>query len=587
MKIAKITDTEKTLPFDMNSFLATRGLVISNSGGGKSYAIRKILEETHGHVQHIVLDLEGEFSSLREKYDYILIGKGENVDVLIDIKTANLLARKLLELNVSAIIDVSELKKHERLLFVKRFLDSLVEAPKKLWHPCMVIIDEAHQFCPEGKSGKAESTSSVIDLMTRGRKRGMMGLLASQRPAKLNKDASAECNNKFIGRVSQDIDMKRCAEELGITSKEEMRKLRELEPGEFFCFGPALINVPTKIKIDEVQTAHPDLNQKIGFTYAPPTDKIKGMLAKLVDLPQKAEQELREKADFEKEIRSLKAQLGASRREAPSTNGTKEHLKTALSENEKLRSLLKKVQGAYVDCQKNLDKVKNQADANLKVLTDIKELANKKVTLTKAYRLTKNIQTETPDQVVPVNHHKAVGEVPLAKTPRPYFEYPDAENGDAPLSLCARKVLGFLNKNPEMRFTKQQIALITDYSARSGGFGSAISALNVKEYIHKNGDTISVNLDADFPDDILMDAAEYNVDSIKQMLGKCPREILEVLLDSPTLELSKEELAERTTTPYSPTSGGFGTAISKLNILDLIIKTNGRIKLNPKTLELM
>ena len=69
----KIDGTPATL--DLETLLETRLLIQANSGGGKSYLIRKILEVTHGRVQQIVLDLEGEFATLREKYDYILAGK--------------------------------------------------------------------------------------------------------------------------------------------------------------------------------------------------------------------------------------------------------------------------------------------------------------------------------------------------------------------------------------------------------------------------------------------------------------------------------------------------------------------------------
>lgn len=60
------------LTLDLEALIPSRLLVQANSGGGKSWAIRRLLEQTHGHVQQIVLDPEGEFSSLREKHDYIL-----------------------------------------------------------------------------------------------------------------------------------------------------------------------------------------------------------------------------------------------------------------------------------------------------------------------------------------------------------------------------------------------------------------------------------------------------------------------------------------------------------------------------------
>ncbi|HOJ19567.1 MAG TPA: zonular occludens toxin domain-containing protein, partial [Ignavibacteriaceae bacterium] len=224
--------------------IKSRLLIQANSGGGKSYAIRKLLEETNGMVQQIVLDLEGEFSSLREKCDFLLFGK--DADYPVHIKYADKIAKTLLELNVSAIVDLYELKHHERITFVKRFLDAMINAPKELWHPCLIIIDEAHLFCPE--KGQAESMSAVIDICTRGRKRGFCAVLATQRLSKLHKDAAAECNNKLIGRTGLDIDMKRASEELGFTRKEDMLSLRELDAGEFYAFGPAISNRIIKFK---------------------------------------------------------------------------------------------------------------------------------------------------------------------------------------------------------------------------------------------------------------------------------------------------------------------------------------------------
>ena len=210
-------DLNNNFQINLDVLIDTKLLIQANSGGGKSWCIRRLLEQSHGKVQQIVIDLEGEFSSLREKYDYILAGK--DGDTPADPRSATLLAKRLLELNVSAIIDLYELDQYNRRRFVKLFLDALVDAPKRLWHPCIVVVDEAHFFCPE--KGQSEAMNSVIDLATRGRKRGFCAVLATQRLSKLHKDAAAECNNKLIGRTGLDIDMKRASEELGFTSKEQ------------------------------------------------------------------------------------------------------------------------------------------------------------------------------------------------------------------------------------------------------------------------------------------------------------------------------------------------------------------------------
>jgi DNA helicase HerA-like ATPase len=269
------------IEIDLPKLIESKLLVQANSGGGKSWALRRILEQSHGKVQHIILDSEGEFGTLREKYDYVIAGKGG--DTPAEPRSAALLARKLLELNVSAIIDLYELHPQERKRFVKLFLDSLINAPKELWHDCIVVIDEAHTYAPE--KGQSEAMDAVIGLCALGRKRGFCAILATQRISKLSKDAAAECNNKLIGRASQDIDMKRAADELGFTSREQMLSLRALKPGEFYAFGPAISDDVQKVTVGEVQTTHPKAGSRSLTKVVPPTEGIKKILGKLDDLP--------------------------------------------------------------------------------------------------------------------------------------------------------------------------------------------------------------------------------------------------------------------------------------------------------------
>lgn len=299
MSDIKINKTEK---IDLDRLIDSRLLIQANSGGGKSWLIRRLLEQSHGKVQQIILDPEGEFSSLREKFDYILAGKGG--DTPAEPKSAAMLAKKLLELNVSAIIDLYELHPQDRKKFVRLFLEAMVNAPKELWHPCLVVIDEAHTFVPE--KGESEAANAVIGLASLGRKRGFGAILATQRISKLHKDAAAECNNKLIGRTSLDIDRKRAGEELGFTSKEDVLSLRTLKPGEFYAFGPAISDEVIKTTVGEVQTSHPKAGARILTKTVPPTDKIKKVLAKLADLPQEAEKEAQTICELKAEIRALR-----------------------------------------------------------------------------------------------------------------------------------------------------------------------------------------------------------------------------------------------------------------------------------------
>jgi len=290
-------------PIDVDKLIESKLLIQANSGAGKSWSIRRIAEQTYGKAQQIIIDHDGEYHTLREQYDYVLAGK--NGDCPADIKSAALLARRLLELRVSVIIDIYELGT-QRAEFVKRFLEALVNAPRDLWHSVIVILDEAHLYCPE--KGSAVSSDAVKNLMALGRKRGFCGVLATQRIAKLDKDAAAECNNKLIGRSALDVDMKRAADELGFTTKEDVRSLRTLKAGEFYVFGPAFTDTVTQIQVGAVKTTHLRAGQRAAPP-VPPSAEVKKMLSKLADLPHEAAEEARTIVELQLQVKQLRGAL--------------------------------------------------------------------------------------------------------------------------------------------------------------------------------------------------------------------------------------------------------------------------------------
>lgn len=301
------------LPIDLPVLLESRLLVQANSGGGKSWALRRLLEQTARGVQQLVIDPEGEFATLREKFDYV-IAAPHGADAVASPQTAALLARRLLESGVSAILDIYDLKAHERQLFVKRFLEALVNAPRELWHPVLLVIDEAHVYCPQ--NGSAEAGQAVIDVCTRGRKRGLCAVLATQRLSKLHKDAAAEMLNKLIGRTGLDVDVKRAADELGMTPREAMDQLRGLPAGTFYAFGPAVSPTVQRAVIGPVATTHPKAGHRLMEAPPPATKRVLASLAKLADLQREAEEEARTIEDLQTRNANLQRQAAAAERRA-------------------------------------------------------------------------------------------------------------------------------------------------------------------------------------------------------------------------------------------------------------------------------
>ena len=62
----------RKVSIDIDVLLTTRLLITANSGAGKSWLLRVIIEQLFGHVQIIAIDPEGEFATLREKYGLLI-----------------------------------------------------------------------------------------------------------------------------------------------------------------------------------------------------------------------------------------------------------------------------------------------------------------------------------------------------------------------------------------------------------------------------------------------------------------------------------------------------------------------------------
>lgn len=300
----------RTVYADLDVLIRTRALIQASSGGGKSYLIRRMAEQIFGKVPEFIIDEEGEFPSLRcEKFPFVLVGRGG--DTPADPRSAQILAHRLLEHRTSAIFDLSELKPQVRHHWVRLFFEALVEAPRALWTPVIVFLDEAHHYAPE--KGDSEARGAVVDAATRGRKRGICLIPATQRLAKLSKDVTGELLNRFIGPTFEDLDIERAADLLSIVKAEKpefAKAMRVLAPGNFQLLGRAFGTDRIQVKVGPVETTPPEIGRsKEMLAPPPPPEKIKAFLPKLADLPKEAEEKAKTESELRKEIRTLKAEV--------------------------------------------------------------------------------------------------------------------------------------------------------------------------------------------------------------------------------------------------------------------------------------
>lgn len=242
------------VPIDLTELLATRLLVQGNSGSGKSHLLRRLLEQTAALVQQAIIDPEGDFVTLAEKFGHLVIDASEQTEATL--RAAGERARIH---RASVILNLESVEAEQQLRAAGAFLNGMFEAPREHWYPVLVVVDEAQLFAPVASGDTSDearrlSLGAMTNLMCRGRKRGMAGIIATQRLAKLAKNVAAEASNFLMGRTFLDIDMARAADLLGM-ERRAAEGFRDLGRGQFMALGPALSRRPLSVTIGTVETA--------------------------------------------------------------------------------------------------------------------------------------------------------------------------------------------------------------------------------------------------------------------------------------------------------------------------------------------
>ncbi|WP_407965250.1 helicase HerA domain-containing protein [Bartonella sp. C271] len=254
-EVSEYGSLRKSVPalVDLEELLATRLLVQGNSGSGKSHLLRRLLEQSSSWIQQCVIDPEGDFVTLADKFGHIVVEAQRNEKELIQI------AHRIRQHRVSVVFNLENLDIAQQMRAVGIFLGALFDIERDYWYPMLVVIDEAQLFAPTAAGEVSDevrkiSLSAMTNLMCRGRKRGLAGVIATQRLAKLAKNVAAEASNFLIGRTFLDIDMIRAADLLGM-ERRQAEMFRDLERGHFVALGPALSRRSLPIIVGPVETS--------------------------------------------------------------------------------------------------------------------------------------------------------------------------------------------------------------------------------------------------------------------------------------------------------------------------------------------
>ena len=189
--------------------LTGRGFITGKSGSGKSNTASVIIENLLAKsFPVLIVDTDGEYYGLKEQFELLHAGADEECDIVVSPEHAEKIAALALEENVPIILDVSGyLDDDEAQKLLTEVAKSLFAKEKKLKKPFLMLVEECHEYLPEG-GGMTEAGQMLIKIGKRGRKHGLGIVGISQRPADVKKDFITQCDWLVWHRLTWDNDTK-------------------------------------------------------------------------------------------------------------------------------------------------------------------------------------------------------------------------------------------------------------------------------------------------------------------------------------------------------------------------------------------
>jgi len=267
---------ERPFTVDADLIATGRTCVVGTSGSGKSYAVGVICEELcKNNIPFAVIDIEGEYSGLKERYEAFWVGEDEKCDLNWDKVDLHELAAIAPD-SPPLILDVSETKDARQK--IDQLLRAIYEAVSNRRTPYLLILEEADRFAPQ----VGEKLQIIDEVARRGRKRGLGLMLCTQRPAEVDKSVLSQCANQLIGKLIIRNDLQSVSQ--FFPSHGLPKELTSLQAGNFYAMG-GISPLPTLVKIRERETRHGGITPKLAEQIAKPRPELLARVTSLKPTP--------------------------------------------------------------------------------------------------------------------------------------------------------------------------------------------------------------------------------------------------------------------------------------------------------------
>lgn len=183
------------------------------------------------------------------------------IDLISYVRKMNIFSHAPTKLNElvkpgrASIINLKGRAPEEGEIIVAGLCKELFQARKKnLIPPFFLVLEEAHNFCPERSFGETKSSKILRTVAAEGRKFGMGLALISQRPARVDKSVLSQCSTQIILKLTNPADVKAVSNSVEGMTKEMEDTLPSLSIGTALVTG--VVDMPLLVNVRTRQTKH-------------------------------------------------------------------------------------------------------------------------------------------------------------------------------------------------------------------------------------------------------------------------------------------------------------------------------------------
>lgn len=232
--------------------------------------IYNMLQATNNRIDfdELIFNLSNEESNAK----WSLISMIEQLKALKLYSTNPTPLNSIIKQAQASIISLKGVEPYVQETFVAGLLRDLFEARKREEiPPFFLVLEEAHNFCPEAGLGKLKSSSIIRTLAGEGRKFGIGLCVISQRPAKIDKNVISQCSTQLLLKITNPNDLKSViASSEGVDSSSE-QEIQRLNIGT--CLLTGVIDIPLKVNVRPRISKHGGESIDITLPYDSPEMK--------------------------------------------------------------------------------------------------------------------------------------------------------------------------------------------------------------------------------------------------------------------------------------------------------------------------